>query len=93
MSIDIKPCPHEARNVAQCGSCQASWCYKCDPSPSDLCHYCAGRGYSTHEIDPPMCQWYALCDNTATTHIPHPILGDVPTCERCANKYERLGRS
>jgi len=39
------------------------------------------------------CQWYALCINEATTVIPHPILGDVPTCERCANKYERLGRS
>lgn len=55
MSIDVKTCPHATRYVAQCGICQASWCYECDPGPAALCHYCHGRGYSTHEIDPPVC--------------------------------------
>jgi hypothetical protein len=36
-----------------CGACGASWCEKCDPAPSALCHYCHGRGYSTAEITPP----------------------------------------
>jgi hypothetical protein len=30
-----------------------------------------------------VCQWFALCDNPATHDEPHPILGTVPTCDRC----------
>jgi hypothetical protein len=30
------------------------------------------------------CEWYALCDQKATTMQPHPILGGVPTCARCS---------
>lgn len=29
------------------------------------------------------CQWFALCPNKATGTIRHPILGDVPICDRC----------
>lgn len=29
-----------------CGKCSRSWCEKCDPAPSALCHWCNGRGYS-----------------------------------------------
>ena len=29
------------------------------------------------------CHWFALCRNDATGSTPHPILGDVPTCDRC----------
>jgi len=36
------------------------------------------------------CQWFALCTNEATMTRPHPILGDVPICERCNDKIERL---
>lgn len=32
---------------ATCGICGKSWCDACDPTPSALCHYCHGRGYST----------------------------------------------
>lgn len=34
------------------------------------------------------CQWFALCDNHAATTEPHPVLGDVPICNRCAEKVE-----
>ena len=30
------------------------------------------------------CGWFALCDRLATTRVEHPVLGAVPTCERCA---------
>lgn len=32
------------------------------------------------------CQWFLLCDNPATTTMPHPTLGNVPICARCAAK-------
>lgn len=30
------------------------------------------------------CQWFAGCDRAAVMTVPHPILGDVPSCARCA---------
>ena len=30
------------------------------------------------------CQWFARCDRFAVTTVQHPVLGDVPCCERCA---------
>lgn len=30
------------------------------------------------------CAWFALCPNAATGLSPHPILGNVATCDRCA---------
>lgn len=32
------------------------------------------------------CMWFRDCKNAATGTTKHPILGDVPTCERC-NKF------
>ena len=29
------------------------------------------------------CKWFLLCENSATGTTPHPILGEVPTCDRC----------
>jgi hypothetical protein len=36
------------------------------------------------------CQWMALCDHDAVTVQPHPILGDVPICDRCKKRYDAL---
>ena len=29
------------------------------------------------------CAWFAGCGRAATGTTPHPVLGDVPTCDRC----------
>ena len=34
------------------------------------------------------CAVFALCDRSAVGFYPHPILGPVPSCKRCA---DRLG--
>lgn len=36
------------------------------------------------------CQWFAMCQNLATTTRPHPTLGDVPICDRCNTKTDAL---
>lgn len=35
------------------------------------------------------CQWFAGCERPAAGHVTHPILGEVPTCHRCAEFAER----
>lgn len=40
--------------------------------------------------DPTPCEWFLLCDNEATMTRPHPVLGDVPICQRCNDKMESL---
>lgn len=39
------------------------------------------------------CEWFLLCDNPAVTTQSHPVLGDVPICQRCADKYRSLASS
>jgi hypothetical protein len=34
------------------------------------------------------CQWFALCTNDAIKARPHPILGEVPICDRCDRKMD-----
>lgn len=29
------------------------------------------------------CHWFARCDRNARGTTPHPVLGDLPTCDRC----------
>jgi hypothetical protein len=41
---------HEDHKVT-CGNCGNSWCGKCDPAPSALCHWCNGRGHSTAPLN------------------------------------------
>lgn len=35
-----------------------------------------------------MCEWFALCPNEADGTTPHPTLGDVPICTRCAGRFD-----
>lgn len=30
------------------------------------------------------CEWFILCERPATGLTPHPVLGQVPTCDKCA---------
>jgi hypothetical protein len=34
-------------------------------------------------LAPNECEWFAGCGNAATHMEPHPILGQVPACDRC----------
>lgn len=40
--------------------------------------------------DPTLCRWFLLCENVATGVQDHPILGDVPICDRCQAKVNAL---
>lgn len=31
------------------------------------------------------CRWFLACDNPADGVLPHPVLGDTPCCQRCAD--------
>lgn len=35
-----------------------------------------------------ICEWFLLCTNEADGTVEHPILGSVPTCQRCADKLD-----
>ena len=37
-----------------------------------------------------VCRWFLKCDNPAVTTRPHPIIGDVPICQRCADKMTAI---
>jgi hypothetical protein len=39
-------------------------------------------------MDAMKCEWYALCENESVGFVWHPVLGDVPTCQRCADKHD-----
>jgi hypothetical protein len=36
-----------------------------------------------------VCRWFLGCENPATHTQSHPILGDVPICDRCQSWYDR----
>jgi hypothetical protein len=38
------------------------------------------------------CLWFLLCDRATIGTLAHPILGDVPICERCAKKIGELDK-
>lgn len=35
-----------------------------------------------------LCRYYALCDRPAVGYVDNPIIGRVPTCQRCADKHD-----
>ena len=39
------------------------------------------------------CQAFILCPNEATTIIEHEIVGELPICQRCKDKLNRLEAS
>lgn len=36
------------------------------------------------------CQWFLMCENRAVTLEPHPILNEVPICNRCQEKLRKI---
>jgi hypothetical protein len=46
--------------------------------------------YDCPGVDGTLCEWWARCEYPATTTRRHPILGDVPICERCTRKLQRI---
>lgn len=35
-----------------------------------------------------LCEYFAGCTRPAVGTTPHPILGAVPTCQQCADRFE-----
>jgi hypothetical protein len=67
---------------------------QCGEYETDIDGCCEGCGYLEIEcMCAPVfgkCGWFALCANVATMTRPHSILGNVPICERCNDKMERI---
>lgn len=45
------------------------------------------EGLSHHETS---CHWFAKCPNPANGLRDHPILGQVPICQRCDDRVEAM---
>jgi hypothetical protein len=41
---------------------------------------------------PAPCRMFVLCANAATTTVAHPVLGEVPCCQRCYDWHKRIGQ-
>lgn len=54
----------------------------------------AGRTYTPVSVPPPgepavRCSWFHWCDRIAVYYVSHPVLDDVATCARCADRIRR----
>jgi hypothetical protein len=38
------------------------------------------------------CKWFLKCTNEATTTQSHPILGEVPICQKCKDWYDKMNK-
>jgi hypothetical protein len=38
-----------------------------------------------------VCGWFLRCTTQATKFRAHPVLGEVPICDRCDEKIEAIG--
>jgi hypothetical protein len=38
-----------------------------------------------------ICRYFALCDHWAVGTVKNPVLGEVPVCQRCLDKMNRIG--
>ena len=47
-----------------------------------------GRNEPVARLYPYGCEWFLRCDNVADRLVDHPLLGGVPTCERCAARAQ-----
>lgn len=50
----------------------------------------AEDGMLVEDVIQEQCRWFLNCTNRAEGTRPHPVLGEVPICARCAAKVERL---
>lgn len=56
---------------------------RCQPIGCDNGVHLPGCRYVELD-DPRMCTWFLACENLATGTRAHPVLGQVPCCDRCA---------
>ena len=60
----------------------------------------AGRTYTPVPVPPPgepavrcswwhWCSWWPWCDRVAVYYVSRPVLDDVATCARCADRIRR----
>lgn len=47
----------------------------------------ADRARQERHGEVPGCEWMLMCEEPAAGVVAHPILGDVPTCQRCADRH------
>lgn len=57
----------------------------CDAPVMDPAHDAGCRRCGLPVDFSPRCQWFSACRNAAAGTVVHPVLGDVPTCGRCAD--------
>lgn len=41
-------------------------------------------------LEAKQCKWFALCQHPAVSVLPHPVLGEVPVCDRCIDMTMRI---